>query len=72
MSKQSSKIKALEMVNSHSLRRLSTASAPEIAQKCCPIVILRMYYAQMVVFISRFQLYFIDTIIYPFHIMSLI
>ena len=27
-------------------------------------VILRMYYAQMIVFISSFQLYFIDTHIY--------
>ena len=55
------------MVNSHSLRRLSTASTPKIAQKCCPIVIvktLKMYYAQMVVFIRSFQLYFIDTHIY--------
>ena len=40
MSKQSSKRKAMKMVNGHSLRRLSTASAPKIAQKCCPIVIV--------------------------------
>ena len=65
MSWQSSKRKAMEMVNSHSLRRLSTASAPKMAKKnAVPswwYVILRMYYAQMVVFISSFQLYFIDT-----------
>ena len=67
MSKQSSKTKAMEIIKSHSLRRLSTASAPKIAQKCCPIVtvcILRMYYAQVVIFISSFQLYFIDKHIY--------
>ena len=40
MSKQSSKRKAMEMVNSHSLRRLSTASSPKMTQKCCPIVIV--------------------------------
>ena len=33
MSWQSSKGKAMEMVNSHSLWRLSTASAPKIAKK---------------------------------------
>ena len=40
MSKQSSKRKAMEMVDSHSLRRLLAASAHKIAQKCCPIVIV--------------------------------
>ena len=57
----------MEMVNSHSLRRLSTASVPKVAKNAVPsrwYVILRMYYAQMVVFISSFQLYFIDTHIY--------
>ena len=33
MSQQSSKRKALEMANSQSLRRLSTASTPKIAKK---------------------------------------
>ena len=28
------------MVNSHSIRRLSTASAPKIARKCCPVIIV--------------------------------
>ena len=67
MSWQSSKRKAMEMVNSHSLQRLSTASAPKMAQKCCPIVMVwnfKMYNAQMIVFISSFQLDFIDTHIY--------
>ena len=57
----------MEMVNSHSLRRLSTASAPKIAKNAVPsswYVILRMYCAQMVVFISSFRLYFIDTHMY--------
>ena len=40
MSWQSSKRKAMETVNSRSYRRLSTASAPKIAKKCCPIVIV--------------------------------
>ena len=64
MSKQSSKIEALEMANSHSLRRLSTASTPKIAKNAVPssqYVILRINYAQMVVVISSFQLCFIDT-----------
>ena len=57
----------MEMVNSHSLRRVSTASAPRIAKNAAPsqtYVILRMYYTQVVVFISSFQLYFIDAHIY--------
>ena len=42
MSKQLSKRKLMELVNSHSLRRLSTASGPKTAQihVCCPIVIV--------------------------------
>ena len=51
------------MVNSHSLQRLSTASAKNAVPSSL-YVILRMYYAQMVVFISSFQLHFIDTHIY--------
>ena len=43
MSKQSSKRKAMEVARSRSLRRLSTASAPKMAQKCCPIVIVRNF-----------------------------
>ena len=57
----------MEMVNCHSLRRLSTVSAPKMAKIAVLswwYVILRMYYAQKVVFISSFQLYFIDTHIY--------
>ena len=57
----------MEMVNNHSLRRLLTASSPKMAKNAVPssqYVILRMYYAQMVVFISSFELYFIDTHIY--------
>ena len=49
------------MVNSHSLRRLSTASAPKIAKNAAPsshYVILRMYYAQMVFFYKRFSTLF--------------
>ena len=41
--------------------------APKLPKNAVPsslYVILRMYYAQMVVFISSFQLYFIDTHIY--------
>ena len=67
MSKQSSKRKAMEMVNSYSLRRLSTASAPKIAQKCCPIVIVcnfKNVVCSNGCFISSFQLYFIDTHVY--------
>ena len=57
----------METVNSRSYRRLSTASAPKSAKKAVPspsYVILRMYYGQMVVFISSFQLYYIDTHMY--------
>ena len=42
----------MEMANSHSLRRLLTASAPKMAKNAVPsswYVILRMYYAQMIV-----------------------
>ena len=67
MSKQSSKRKAMEMVNSHSLRRLSTASTPKIAQKGCPIVIVCNFKNVLCsngCFYKQFQLYFIDTHIY--------
>ena len=37
---------------------------PKNAVQSSQYVILRMYYTQMVVFISSFQLYFIDTHIY--------
>ena len=41
------------------------SKCPQNCQKCCPIVIVCNFKkAQMVVFISSFQLYFIDTHIY--------
>ena len=57
----------MEMVKKHSIRRLSAASAPKIAINAVPsskYVILRMYCAQMVVSMSSYQLYSIDTYIY--------
>ena len=60
-------MKTIEIVNSHFLRRLSAGSAHKSAQNAVTstlYVILRMYYAQMVVIISIFQLCFIGTHIY--------
>ena len=62
MSEQPGKIKAMEIVNSHSLRRLSTASAPKIAPICCPIVIVcnfKNVSCSNGCFYKQFQLYFI-------------
>ena len=53
----------MQMFNSHSLRRLSTARAPKIAKKCCPMVIERNFKYVLLFLISSFQLY-IDTHIY--------
>ena len=57
----------MEMVNSHSLRRLSTASAPKIVKKCYPIAIVCNFKNELYsngCFVSSFQLYFIDAHIY--------
>ena len=66
----------MKMVISHSLRRLSTASATKIVKNALQssyYVMLTMYYAQMVVFISSFRPYFIDTHIYlSFNVPNLI
>ena len=75
MSKQSSKRRAMEMVNSQSLRRLSTASAPKMAQKCCPIVIVCNFKNVLCsngCFYKQFSILFFLTHIYTFHLMSLI
>ena len=47
MSKQSSKRKAMEMVNSHSLRRLSTPSAPEKQWKWSIVIPYDVYKQQV-------------------------
>ena len=62
------------MVNSHSLRRLSTASAPKIAKKCCPIVIVCNFKNVLCsngCFIAVFN-FILMTHIYTFHLMPLI
>ena len=77
MSWRSSKRKAMEMVSSHSLRRLSTASALKMAPKCWPIVMVcnfkKVLCSNDCFLISSFKLYFIDTHIYlSFNISHLI
>ena len=59
----------MEMVNSHSLLGLSTASTPppQIAQKCCPIGKVCNFKNVLCSngwFRSSFQLYFIDAHVY--------
>ena len=58
----------MEMVNSHSIRRLSTASAPKIAKQCCPIVIVCNFknalYSNGCFYRQFLTLFFVDTHIY--------
>ena len=59
----------MEMVNSHSIRRLSTASAPKIAKQCCPIVIVCNFknalYSNGCFYRQFLTLFYRHTYIYP-------